>query len=379
MSRRLALLLLAILTASVVWAAPPQGAVNSYRRALELKRTGKPLEAAMALQAAIRAYPKYMEAHYALGWVYRQLGKGDKAIESFREVIRLAPRSTEAVEAARAIQRIRLGADSAPARADRIVFVSEREGVVDLYQIEPLTGAARRLTADAAVESDPRWSPDGRFIAFASDAGGNQDIWVMAPDGSALRRLTYDPAPDAHPVWMRDGSAILFETTRGGSRDVFRMAADGSGQRPLVAWPSDERLGGYSPDGKTLAILSDRDGANRVYLLNAQGSEPRRLLPSDVPQGRPVWDPSGRWLYFAWRLERNLQVCRAALDGTHLAAVTRSPYNDDLCDVSPDGRRLLVATDRHGGRELDLVDLGDASRRRLTLNPGDDREASFAP
>ena len=46
-----------------------------------------------------------------------------------------------------------------------------------------------RLTFDAGLQSEPTWSPDGRFVAYSSDRSGNFDIWVKPlADGSIHRR-----------------------------------------------------------------------------------------------------------------------------------------------------------------------------------------------
>ena len=42
-----------------------------------------------------------------------------------------------------------------------------------------------RLTFGPELQTDPAFSPDGKFIAYASDRAGNFDIWVQALSGEA--------------------------------------------------------------------------------------------------------------------------------------------------------------------------------------------------
>jgi len=58
-----------------------------------------------------------------------------------------------------------------------------------------------RLTDNAAEDTDPDWSPNGRRIAFTSHRDGNFEIYVMTANGSAQTRLTNNPAFDADPSW----------------------------------------------------------------------------------------------------------------------------------------------------------------------------------
>jgi TolB protein len=70
-----------------------------------------------------------------------------------------------------------------------------------------------RLTRTAALETNPVWSPDGRFIAFTSDRASHArrqerngpafELYTMRADGTAVRRLTFNHVPDLHPDWQR--------------------------------------------------------------------------------------------------------------------------------------------------------------------------------
>jgi serine/threonine protein kinase len=60
---------------------------------------------------------------------------------------------------------------------------------------------AQQLTAKGPND-DPKWSPDGQWLAFESwrDAA-NHDVYIMTASGSLQTRLTDDPAADYHPAW----------------------------------------------------------------------------------------------------------------------------------------------------------------------------------
>src|SRR5688572_13502857 len=46
---------------------------------------------------------------------------------------------------------------------------------------------------------------------------------------------------------------------------------------------------------------------------------------------------------------------------------------------SPDGRRLVFQSDRHGSTELYVIDADGNNERRLTFNGGDDTHPSWSP
>lgn len=84
----------------------------------------------------------------------------------------------------------------------------------DLWIVPREGGDARRLTSTPAVESDPWFSPDGRWIAFTSTRSGNPDVYVMPAEGGEPRRLTWHPAADQARGWTPDGKAVLFASNR---------------------------------------------------------------------------------------------------------------------------------------------------------------------
>jgi tricorn protease len=57
-------------------------------------------------------------------------------------------------------------------------------------------GEARRLTSFQGQETNPKLSPDGRWVAFSAQYGGNTDVYVVAVEGGEPRRLTWHPGAD---------------------------------------------------------------------------------------------------------------------------------------------------------------------------------------
>ena len=109
----------------------------------------------------------------------------------------------------------------------------------------------RTLTRIAGVNGTlVSWSPDGRKIVFVSDRDGNVEIYAINADGSGQRNLTRHPGHDSDPEWSPDGRKIAFTTKREGNFEIYVMNADGSGQRNLTRNSAPDRFPAWSPGRK---------------------------------------------------------------------------------------------------------------------------------
>jgi len=93
---------------------------------------------------------------------------------------------------------------------DHIAFVYAG----DLWMANSDGSGVRRLTTDEGVESNPVFSPDGKWIAFSAQYDGNTDVYIIPAEGGIPKRLTWHPGADIVRGFTVDGSAVLFISRR---------------------------------------------------------------------------------------------------------------------------------------------------------------------
>lgn len=181
--------------------------------------------------------------------------------------------------------------------ADSIVFVFSG----DLWKVPRAGGEARRLTSGPGMESNPKFSPDGAWIAFTGEYDGNVDVFVIPAAGGVPRRLTWHPAPDIVLDWTPDGRRILCASNResyAGFRELFTVEASGGFPEKLplpCGWEAS-----YSPDGARLAYVPlgraftawkrYRGGrATPVWLARLSDSSVEKIPSAGSNDFNPMW------------------------------------------------------------------------------------------
>ena len=226
-------------------------------------------------------------------------------------------------------------------------FIYDR--VTNLWIVDAVTGAARRLTTGRTSHDEPVFSPDGARVAYVAQGGRDPDLeWqfdvrvVDVTSGRDIRITDGVGSAFGAPAWLADGRTVAVLGHRypraGGSRnDIWLFAADGS----------EAGTGG----GHNLSGLHD--------LMPGSG------MGSDITPGEParLWAaPDGRHLLFTapirgsyelWRIAIDDRAVERLSDGRHYLSGWHAVRRADL------GVRVaLIRSDPTALGDVHVVDLG---------------------
>jgi Tol biopolymer transport system component/DNA-binding winged helix-turn-helix (wHTH) protein len=168
------------------------------------------------------------------------------------------------------------------------------------------------LIPSTAIETSPRYSPDGKRIAFVSNRSGSDEIWVSGSEGENPVRLTSFRGPlVGSPSWSPDSRQIVFDCRPEGNADIFTISSEGGQPRRLTTDMAEDIVPSWSRDGRWIYFTSNRSGRLQVWKIPADGEEAIQV----TEQGGfdPVESPDGQWLYFTadrgssaiWRMATN--------------------------------------------------------------------------
>jgi tricorn protease len=297
-----------------------------------------------------------------------------------------------------------------------IYFTSERDGVYNLWRIQPRGGAAQQVTRfkDGGVFY-PSISPDGHRVIFQHDF----DLWTLdVPNGSPRRLvipLSVDPKENDTTIMTVKDLAAAFSPSPDAESVAIETRGDiqlipaqqGFGEDTRVArTPWRESAARYAPDGKQIAYLSDESGDQEIWLFDVTTGERRQLTMQSSEKRMLAWAPdSKRLLYQAdnriWQIDTSpaakpielvfnasgFSTVTYAANGTWLAYarpddasnvdgylydiggrreynVTKHPSTDFSPVLTPDGKTVLFVSGRNDNEQLFAVSLSHLTEDR---------------
>ncbi|KJK44349.1 amidohydrolase [Lentzea aerocolonigenes] len=303
----------------------------------------------------------------------------------------------------------------------QIAFQSYRDGNYHLYVIGRDGSGLKQLTHGKYDHREPAFSPDGTKIAFVSDRAGSYGVHVLDVASGAITQLTGVPDEAAAPQWSRDGKRIIFVT---GNATVDTVTLDGKRERLVTAPAGYQLFGAAFGPGDQPSYTQMRPGQADLMLGTTAV-----VTGQDVFGFAPVWD-GDRVLYTAdghirWHANgssrdvpfeasvpvktvkphrgKNLvagpvkgiagpvvsrdgsKIAFRALNSLYLLSngkttkLTDGEYFDSDPDFSPDGTRLIYASDRTGVAQLWVRDLATGSEQLYAPAPGAQTTPRFSP
>ena len=172
----------------------------------------------------------------------------------------------------------------------------------EIFTVPAGEGSWRNVTRSPGVaDRHPVWSPDGQRIAWFNDQGGEYGLVVADQDGGNARRIEIaDPSFYFEPTWSPDGTRLAFTDTD--YRVLVLELASGRVSHvdtDRYAHPERTMNPVWSPDSRWIAYAKRLDTQLRaIFVHDTRSGETRRLTDPMADAIDPVWDASGKYLWF---------------------------------------------------------------------------------
>ena len=197
----------------------------------------------------------------------------------------------------------------------------------DLFTIPIAGGDATQITSGMGFDAQPRFSPDGAWIAFQSDMDGGENLYVMSRDGADTTQITTGGTNRIEsPEWTPDGDYLVVSKGgyRGGLPKLTLYHRQGGSGAELISEPTNLKTLGaaFGPDGRYI-WFAERTGDWQYnaqfpqYQIAVYDRETGEKFTRSSRYGsgiRPTISPDGRWLVYGTRHEEQTGLVLRDLD-----------------------------------------------------------------
>lgn len=234
---------------------------------------------------------------------------------------------------------------------------------LDMKKILMTISALTLLAGSIMAQDNPLWlrrndiSPDGSRIVFNYQG----DIYVVDSKGGKARQITTNAAYDTDPLWSADGKEIIFSSYRENSKDIYKVSADGGVPTRLTTYPGNETPKAVLKDGRIVFSASiqqdvkygDFPGNAQLYIIGKDGGKPS--LVTSLPVSEMDVNENGNIIY------EDYKGYEDPFRKHHTSSVTR-----DIWVYTPSAEQSGFVID------------GNGTFTRLTSFNGEDRDPVFA-
>ena len=198
----------------------------------------------------------------------------------------------------------------------RIAYVSFELQKPVVYVQSLISGKRHAVANYPGSNSAPAWSPDGRQLAVSLARDGGMQLHLINADGSNLRRLTASDfgVIDTEPCFTPDGKFIYFTSDRGGTPQIYRLALAG-GEPQRITFDGEYNVTPrISPDGKTLAFVALVDGHYQLAAMDL-ASQQTMMLSDGFRDESPSFAPNGKMILYAAEVNGRGVLAATSSDG----------------------------------------------------------------
>ena len=227
---------------------------------------------------------------------------------------------------------------------------------------------------------DPQVSPEGNWIAYtltSIDSVANKrntDLWMVSWDGKQNIQLTSSPDGESQPRWSPDGKYLSFVSSRQGttSAQIWLMNRLGGEGKQLTSLKHDLVDYSWSPDGKKLLL---------TIKTPADTSKPKTPKPIVVNRYQYKRDVEG---YITQRQPIHLYLFD--IETKKLDTLTSGAFDEGGAVFSPDGKQIAFVSnhtddpDRNINADIFVMDAQpNAPAKKITTWSGTDQSPVWSP
>jgi dipeptidyl aminopeptidase/acylaminoacyl peptidase len=269
------------------------------------------------------------------------------------------------------------------------VMTDERSEYVNQVWLCNADGSnAIQLTRGDKNSSNPKWSPDGQWIAFTSSRDSKANLYVLPLAGGEAEKITDVKTNVGEYEWSHDGKEIAFlvmdaagdkeEKNKKGKDDWYFMDEEIKQNRLFVLWLKEKDSSGkciqkkltkeninvnafdWSADNKQIAYSYGKspEANDNVYsdisLVDVETGNIKSIANTPAGETNPLFSPDGKFIVYYcstdpvdWSGARHAKIYSVSDGKSWRLKATPDESggigNSGIFGWSPDGKNILWA------------------------------------
>jgi dipeptidyl aminopeptidase/acylaminoacyl peptidase len=263
------------------------------------------------------------------------------------------------------------------------VMTDDRSEYVNQIYISSINGSnVVQLTRGDKNSGNPKWNPDGTWLAYTSNRDGKNNLYILPVNGGEAEKLTDVKTGVGNFDWSPDGNAIAYlindapsdqeEKNKKSKNDWYYFDEDYKQNRLVITWLHEKDSNGkrkqtnltkenrniisfdWSPDNKSIVYSHGKtplanDGVySDVSLIDINSGKVRPIAATNAGEGSPMFSPDGKWIAYTcsedpvvWAGRNNVHI--VPTEGGTAKKLPATPNdNTSLIAWSSDGKAVYV-------------------------------------
>ena len=307
------------------------------------------------------------------------------------------------------IKQLSFGGENAEAYfsfdGKQLIFQSKRDGrgCDQIYSMNIDGSNVKMVSNGEGRTTCSYFFKGGKKVLYASTHGGKREcpvepdrskgyvwpvywdyeIYTATPDGKNIKNLTNSPGYDAEATISPAGKKIIFTSERDGDLELYSMDINGKNIKRLTNEVGYDGGAFFSPDSKQVVYRRSAQETPEdikkykdllaqhlvvptifeIWVMNADGTNKRQVTKLGSASFAPFFTPDGKRIVFCTnyfdpdkgnrRKQPNFDLTLVNVDGTGLERVTYNETFDGFPMFSPDGKKLVFASNRNDAKPGD--------------------------
>ncbi|HKN82272.1 MAG TPA: S9 family peptidase [Pyrinomonadaceae bacterium] len=293
--------------------------------------------------------------------------------------------------------------------SDAVMTPDKSEYVSQIWLANIATRQNTQLTFGDKSSSNPKWSPDGNWIAFTSTRKDNKNnLYLLSLNGGEAEPLTEVKSGITNFDWSPDGRSIAFTMSDPKTEDeekndkakndshwvdenmkfsrlyVITIQKDANGKREPRKLTTDNynvEDFDWSSDGSHIAFshtkspLANDWTTSDVSIVEVASAKATPLANTGAAESNPVYSPDGKWIAILasdnpprWAEYGVIEIF-AANGGQPKSLMTSFDAQPEIAGWSADGKRIYFSEAKGTGTQIYSIDVTGNRMEEIKTTP----------